>query len=62
MKYRLGSPPELTDGQVWTKLGRKVSRKVLFKNRSQNLIPSETLVAIATKCKIFKQFFKNLLL
>ena len=34
----------------------------LFKNCSQNLIPSETLVAMATKIEFFKQFFKNLLL
>ena len=34
----------------------------LFKNCSQNLIPSKTLVAMATKLNFFKQFLKNLLL
>ena len=51
-----------TTGSNWTKLGRNVPFKVLFKNCSQNLIPSKTLVAMATKWDFFKQFFKNLLL
>ena len=38
-----------TDWPIWTKLGRNVPWEVLFKNCSQNLIPSKTLVAIATK-------------
>ena len=39
----------LTAGLIWTKLGRNVPWEVLFKNCSQNLIPSKTLVAMATK-------------
>ena len=38
-----------TAGPIWTKLGRNVPWEVLFKNCSQNLIPSKTLVAMATK-------------
>ena len=38
-----------TAGPVWTKLGRNGPLEVLFKNCSQNLIQSKTLVAMATK-------------
>ena len=38
-----------TVGPIWTKLGRNISWEVLFKTCSQNLIPSKTLVAMATK-------------
>ena len=38
-----------TAGPIWTKLGRNVPWEVLFKSCSQNLIPSKTLVAMATK-------------
>ena len=38
-----------TAGPIWTKLGRNVPWEVLFKNCSQNLIPSKTLVAMAMK-------------
>ena len=31
---------------IWTKLGRNVPWEVLFKNCSQNLIPSKILVAL----------------
>ena len=33
-----------TAGPIWTKVGRNVPSEVLFKNCSQNLIPSKTLV------------------
>ena len=39
----------LTAEPIWTKLGRNVPWEVLFKNCSQNLILSKTLVAMATK-------------
>ena len=45
-------------GPIWTKPGRNV----LFKNCSQNLIPSKTPVAMATKLIFFRQFLKILLL
>ena len=38
-----------TAGPILTKLGRNVSWEALFKTCSQNLIPSKTLVAMATK-------------
>ena len=38
-----------TDGPIWTKLRRCVPWEVLYKDRSQNLIPSKTLVAMAMK-------------
>ena len=51
-----------TAGPVWTKLGRSVPWEVFFKNCSQNLIPSKTLVCHGNETEFFKQFFKNLLL
>ena len=51
-----------TDRLIWTKLDRNIPWEVLFKNCSQNLIPSKTVVAIATKWIFFKQFFINFLL
>ena len=51
-----------TAGPIWTKLGRNVPWEVLFKNYSQNLIPSKTLVALATKSNFLSNSLKNLLL
>ena len=50
-----------TAGPIWTKLGRNVPSEVLFKNCSQNLIPSKT-GCHGNGIEFFKQFFKNLLL
>ena len=49
-------------GPVWIKLGRNVPWEVRFKNCSQNLIPSKTLVCRGKEIEFFKQFFRNLLL
>ena len=38
-----------TAGPIFTKLGRNVPLEVFFKDCSQNMIPSKTLVAMATK-------------
>ena len=47
-----------TDGPIRTKPGRNVHWKFLFKNCSQNLIPSKTLVAMATKWIFFSNSIK----
>ena len=46
-----------TAGPIWTKLGQNVSLEVFFKNHSQNLIPSKTLVARAKKWIFFLAIF-----
>ena len=43
---------------IWTKLGRNVPCDVLFKICSQNLIPSKTLVAMATKWNFLSNALK----
>ena len=48
-------------GQFGLNLAEMVLGRFLFRNCSQNLIPSKTLVAVATEW-IFLRFFKNLLL
>ena len=45
-------------GPIWTKLGRNVPWEVLFKNYSQYLIPSKTLVAMATKWNFLSNSLK----
>ena len=50
-----------TAGPIRTKRGRSVPWEVLFKNWSQNLIPSKT-GCHDNEMEFFKQFFKNLLL
>ena len=47
-----------TAGPIWTKLGRNVPWEVLFKKYSQNLIPSKTLVAMATKLNFLSNSLK----
>ena len=47
-----------TAGPIWTKLGRNVPWEVLFKICSQNLIPSKTLVAMATKLNFLSNSLK----
>ena len=47
-----------TAGPIWTKLGRNVPKKVLFEICSQNLIPSKTLVAMATKLNFLSNSLK----
>ena len=42
----------------WTKHGRNVPWEVLFKNCTQNLIPSKTLVAMATKWNFLSNSLK----
>ena len=52
----------LTAGSMWIKLGKNIPLEVLFKNHSQNLIPSKILLAMAkiwnylTSGKILKLF------
>ena len=48
-----------TAGPIWTKLGRNGPWEVLFKTCSQNLIPSKTLVAIATKLNFLSDSLKS---
>ena len=43
---------------IWTKLGRNVPEEVFFKRCSQNLIPSKTLVAMATKLNFLSNSLK----
>ena len=43
---------------IWTKLGRNVPWEVLFKNCSQNLIPSKTLVAMVIKWNFLSNSLK----
>ena len=47
-----------TAGPIWTKLGRNVPWNVLFKICSQNLIPSKTLVPMATKLNFLSNSLK----
>ena len=47
-----------TAGPIWTKLGRNVPKEVLFKICPQNLIPSKTLVAMATKWNFISNSLK----
>ena len=47
-----------TAGPIWTKLGRNVPWEVLFKKCSQKLIPSKTLVAMATKLNFLSNSLK----
>ena len=47
-----------TAGPIWTKRGRNVPWEVLFKKYSQNLIPSKTLVAMATKLNFLSNSLK----
>ena len=47
-----------TAGPIWTKLGRNVLWEVLFKKWSQKLIPSKTLVAMATKWNFLSNSLK----
>ena len=47
-----------TPEPTWTKLGRNVLLEAFFKNCSQNLIPSKTLVAMATKWNLLSSSLK----
>ena len=49
-----------TAGPIWTKLVRNVPWEVLLKNCSQNLIPSKTLVAMATKLNFLSNSLKKI--
>ena len=63
-RYRRSSASSLnifssqTAGPIWMKLGRNVPWEVLFKNCSQNMIPSKTLVAMATKLNFLSNSLK----
>ena len=64
--HRLSTIPlnifSYTAGPILMKLGRDVPCVKLYKNCSKNLIPSITLVAMATKRKKINKIFENLLL
>ena len=47
-----------TTGPIWTKFGRNIPWEFLFKNCSENLIPSKTLVAMVMKCNFLSNSLK----
>ena len=47
-----------TTGPIWTKLDWNVPWEVLFESSFQNLIPSKTLVAMATKWNFLSNSLK----